>query len=273
METEARAYSYSQWSPLKIITLVTVVITLGLLISFAPDVFMLTFMGILAAILLNFLSELLSKHTPLSHGWALAVVLLAILILVASFIGLAGARVASETDNLTQNLRGAWKQLEQRAGKYEWSRQLISQPSWPSLNSIPTKLVGRITGVFTTTFGVLSSALLVVFVAIFTAADPGLYRRGILRLVPLDHRDRARKILDDAGFALRWWVIGQMFSMTVVGVATAIGLWMLGIPFFVTLGILAGVLTFVPNFGPIISAIPAILLGLSNGLLTGVYVL
>ncbi len=85
----------------------------------------------------------------------------------------------------------------------------------------------------------MSSGLLVVFVAIFVAVDPGLYRRGLVSLVPIGKRDRANEILDELGEKLRWWFIGQLFSMAVVGVSTAIGLWLLGIPFFLTLAVLA----------------------------------
>jgi len=173
---------------------------------------------------------------------------------------------------LTRDLQGAWDQLKLRAGKYEWSQQLISQPKMEYLSNVPSDWLGRITGVFTTTFGVLSSVLLVLFVAIFCAVDPALYRRGLIHLLPIDKRPRAREVLDEAGHSLRWWIVGQLFSMTVVGAATGIGLWFLGIPFFVTLGILAGVLTFIPNFGPILSAVPALLLALTLGPLNALYV-
>ncbi len=60
--------------------------------------------------------------------------------------------------------------------------------------------------------------------------------------------------------------------MSVVGIATSIGLWSLGIPFAATLGLLSGILTFIPNFGPILAAVPAILLGLSHGPMSALYV-
>lgn len=271
-QSVAHENTVRQWSAPQIIAATAILIVAGLLIWFATDVFLLVFMGVLLAILLTFLSRLLSDHSPLSHGWSLAVVLLGLLIIFASFVGVAGAKVAAETDNLSRDLQGAWEQLTERASKYEWSQQLISQPKMKYFTNVSGEWLGRLTGVFTTTLGALSSGLLVVFVAIFIAADPDLYRRGVLRLVPLNYRDRAREVLDEAGFSLRWWIIGQMFSMTVVGTATAVGLWFLGIPFFITLGILAGVLTFIPNFGPILSAVPAVILGLTSGPLSGLYV-
>ena len=274
METTSTAHpaSASPWTPPKIILLITLLVAAGFILWFAASVVLLIFLGVLLAILLHFLTCLLRDHTPLSHGWSLGIVLLLVLLLVAMFLGLAGAHIAAESDNLTSQLQKSWGQLNERFGQYQWAQQLTSQPKKGYLSQIPQGTFGRITKAFGATFGVMSSALLVVFVAIFSAADPGLYRRGLVHLVPIRHRERAQEVLDDAAVSLRWWIIGQLFSMTVVGTATAIGLWLLGIPFFITLGIFAGLLTFIPNFGPILSAVPAILLGLTSGPLTALYV-
>lgn len=161
----------------------------------------------------------------------------------------------------------------ERVGQYAWAEQLFSQTKEFSLSKIPKGWLGQVTGLFGATLGALSAGLLVMFVAIFIAADPGLYRRGLIRLVPIQKRNRAKEILNELGVKLRWWFIGQLFSMAVVGVSTAIGLWLLGIPFFLTLAVLASVLTFIPNFGPIISAVPAVLLSLSGGPLSALYVI
>lgn len=271
-QSQALAGDNSRWTVPKLVALVTLLIVAGLLLSSAPNVFLLIFMGILAGIFLRDLSTFLSRRWPLSYGWSLATVLLVLVLLVVGFGWLLGARIASEADNLIHGLRSAWDDLKQQVSQYDWWQQLASQPRIDYLGQVQGDWVARITGVFASTFGAFSSGLLIVFVAIFTAADPGLYRRGLLHMIPLDSRRRARDLLDELHYNLRWWIIGRLFSMTVIGVGTGLGLWLLGIKFSVTLGILAGVLTFIPNFGPILSSIPAILLGLSDGLLTGFYV-
>jgi predicted PurR-regulated permease PerM len=98
---------------------------------------------------------------------------------------------------------------------------------------------------------------------IFMAARPGLYRRGLIKLVPEGGRDNAALALEDSWKALRLWLFGRLVSMVLVGLLTGLGLWWIGIPAALTLGIVAALLEFVPFLGPILAAIPAILLALA----------
>jgi predicted PurR-regulated permease PerM len=81
----------------------------------------------------------------------------------------------------------------------------------------------------------------------------------VVRLFPLSYRARAREVLNEIGCTLQWWLLGQAIDMAVVGVLTGIGLFLLGVPLALALAVLAGLFTFVPYFGPIVSAIPAII--------------
>jgi predicted PurR-regulated permease PerM len=114
--------------------------------------------------------------------------------------------------------------------------------------------------------------LIVIAVGIYFAIEPGLYRRGFIKLLPLGDRRRAHEVLDATGNTLWWWIIGVLISMATIGVLTTIGLWALGIPLAPTLGLLTGILAFIPNFGPILSAIPPMLLGLMISPMDAVYV-
>lgn len=111
-----------------------------------------------------------------------------------------------------------------------------------------------------------------VFLGLFLAADPGLYRRGLLRLIPLRARPRWETALIEAGHALERWLLGQLVAMVCVGVLTGLGLWALGIPLALSLGILAGALDFVPYIGPIAAALPAFLMGLTQSPNLALYV-
>ena len=104
---------------------------------------------------------------------------------------------------------------------------------------------------------------IVVLVAVYLAADPRPYLEGTVRLFPLKHRDRARNVLDAVGDTLFHWLQGQLVSMAVVGLLVAGGLWALGVPLAGTLGFIAGLFEFVPNIGPILSGVPAALLGIT----------
>jgi predicted PurR-regulated permease PerM len=97
--------------------------------------------------------------------------------------------------------------------------------------------------------------------------------RGITKLFPIEKRPRVREILYQIVDMLGWWLIGKAGSMLVIGILTWIGLWIIGVPLSLTLGLIAGLLSFIPNFGPILSAVPAILLGFIDSPVKALYVL
>lgn len=113
----------------------------------------------------------------------------------------------------------------------------------------------------TSTFVVLAGLVLVVFLAIYVAADPFTYKRGILQLFPMRARGRAREVLSALSLVLRKWLVTQLIAMVVIGVVTTVVLYLLDVEGALPLGIIAGLLEFIPNIGPILSAIPAIAMG------------
>ena len=259
------------WS-IKAIAVVAICTLLGVTLWVAGDVFLLIFTGLLLARLLINLSRLVENKTRLSYAWSLAVVVGGLAIAFCLLAILFATRLASEANGLFQTVQAKWHELSGQIQQYPWAPKLSGTASLNSIQNIKGDWVSRIAGWFTSTFGLLSSLLLIAFIGIFTAADPALYRRGCMHLVPLNRRTRANEVFAETSNKLWWWILGQLFSMSVVGIATGIGLWLLGIPFAATLGLLSAVLTFIPNFGPILSAVPAILLGLSHGVLNAVYV-
>jgi predicted PurR-regulated permease PerM len=105
--------------------------------------------------------------------------------------------------------------------------------------------------------------LLVIVGGIYLAAQPKLYRSGLLKLFPAGSRDRIDQALDDCWTALRLWLAGRLVSMVFIGLLTGVGLWLIGIPGALALGIVAFILEFVPFVGPIIAAVPALVLALA----------
>jgi predicted PurR-regulated permease PerM len=101
--------------------------------------------------------------------------------------------------------------------------------------------------------------------AVVGAAAPDQYKAGLFHLVPPRHRRRAGEALDAVIFNLRWWLMGQVVLMLVIGATTTLGLWLMGIPLALTLGIIAGLLELVPYVGPWLSAVPAALIALLIG--------
>ena len=111
------------------------------------------------------------------------------------------------------------------------------------------------------TLAVAAGLVLVLFLAIYLAIDPGVYRRGLLHLVPRESRRRADEVLGAIAGTLRKWLVTQLIAMIVIGVVTTSVLLALKVRAAIPLGILAGLLEFVPTLGPILSALPAIAMG------------
>jgi predicted PurR-regulated permease PerM len=115
--------------------------------------------------------------------------------------------------------------------------------------------------------------VLVLIAGIFLAADPATYRSGLAKLFPKGRQRQVFATLDASGGALRLWLLGQMVSMTVIGVLTGLGLWLVGVPSPLMLGLIAGLAEFVPVVGPFIAAVPGLLLALSESPQTALWAL
>jgi predicted PurR-regulated permease PerM len=141
-------------------------------------------------------------------------------------------------------------------------------PPVASAPSLRDRLLAQLGGVgrfflpvISSTLAVAAGIVLVLFLAIYLAIDPGIYRRGLLYLVPLESRPKADRMLGAIATTLRKWLVTQLIAMVVIGVVTTSVLLALKVRAAIPLGILAGLLEFVPTLGPILSAIPAIAMG------------
>jgi predicted PurR-regulated permease PerM len=133
--------------------------------------------------------------------------------------------------------------------------------------------IGRhLFGFFSSTVAVLGGIVLIIFVAIFVAVDSKTYRDGLMHLFPHEARPRAREVLSGTGLMLRRWLLTQFIGMIVVGALTAVVLMILDIKAALALGIIAGILEFIPIAGPILASIPAIAMGFIDGPEKALYV-
>ena len=133
-------------------------------------------------------------------------------------------------------------------------------------------VLGRLTGALSTAFGFMADFAIIFFLGLYFAAQPGPYIRGLIKLVPVPGRPRAREVIRGIGHTLQWWLVGQLCSMTIVGVLTGLGLWLLGMPLALALAVLAALFSFVPYLGPIVSAVPAVLLAFTDSPQQALYV-
>ena len=123
------------------------------------------------------------------------------------------------------------------------------------------------------TINLIASFFIVLFIAIYLSFEPEIYLNGFVKLFPIDRRKRICEVLLEVGQALKWWLLGRIASMAIVGVLTVIGLLILSVPMAFSLGFIAGLLTFIPNIGPILAAVPAVLIGFTISPQTAFYVI
>lgn len=227
------------------------------------DMLLLIFGAVVVAVIFRALASPLRRRLRLPDGVAVA---LAVLFLAAA-IGLAiwifGQQIAAEARTLAETLPGAWQSFENRIGNLAFGERLttMARDAAPSGGGV---LAGA--GSFVTSFGAgVADALLVLVGGIYLAAQPQLYRGGLLKLLPAARREPVREALGDSGRALKAWLKGQLIAMIAVGLMVGAGLWLLGVPLAFALGLIAGLLDFVPLVGPIVAAVPAILLALTVG--------
>ncbi len=127
--------------------------------------------------------------------------------------------------------------------------------------------------VFSSTVTLLGGLIVLLFVAIFVAVDPGLYHRGLMHLFPHRTRRKAGEVLSATATTLRRWLLMQLIAMVAIGAVTTVALLLLDVKGAIALGILAGLLEFIPYVGPILSALPAIAMAMVDGPDKAIYVL
>lgn len=233
------------------------------------DVLPLVFAGILVATGLRALADAVSHATRMPERGALAVVILGLLAFIVLAFWLVGAQVAGQ-------LAGLWDALPQALGAASaWLSQTpfasLFSGTWESIKEggIPWLRVAGAAGVAS---NALLDAVMLLALGLYLAGDPKTYFQGALRLAPPAYRGRIGAALSDAGHALRRWLIGQIIAMTTIGVMTTIGLYLLGIPLAMSLGLIAGISEFVPFFGPIGFGIFAMLFAFTQSPADALYV-
>ncbi|OAN55894.1 MULTISPECIES: AI-2E family transporter [unclassified Sphingobium] len=213
-------------------------------------------------------ARLLGRVLPIARGWRLTIVLLGAVAFLAYTFYLTGSSLAEQA----QAMRGIVEAQVARIGG--WMQQLGVSTTPDDLKSLAQQAMssmGRVTAAVGTAVGAITSAVMMLVLAIFIAVEPKLYERGVAWMLPMEKRAHFYRIADRMGWTLRRLMFGRLIGMAVEGVGTWLLLWAGGVPMAGLLGILTGLFAFLPNLGSIISGILIILVGFSAGTDTGLY--
>jgi predicted PurR-regulated permease PerM len=256
-----------------VLGLAAVAVAVAAVFARVYDIFLLIFLAVLLATLLRAVSDGVASRTGLNPGWSLAAV---VALLAAAFAGGAyavGSVAAEQLDQVVSGLPHSLAHAKDYLARYEWGRQLLEHgpPVRSALSGGPGDAASRVVDFFSTTFGLLGSLLVLLALTLYLAASPRTYASGLLLLVPPSRRGRGRQVLEVLGYHLRWWLIGRAVAMAAVAALTGVGLWLVGVPQFLVLALLAGLLTAIPFIGPITSAVPGLLLALMQGPTTALW--
>jgi predicted PurR-regulated permease PerM len=243
----------------------------AILLWWTAQVLLVFFAAIFLSVFFHGLATALQKRSSFSYPACLAFALLALasIFLIAGLI--IGPAVADQSAKLSQELPKAFGQLQADLQQLPGGTSVVTGLKQAARSSQGSNIQSAIKFAGLTAHG-LGGIIFAVVIGIFFATDPKLYRNGFLALIPRRKRARMGEVLDELGFTLWWWLMGQLATMASVGILIGVGLTVLGVPLSGTLGLIAAILSFIPSLGPLISVIPAIMLGLTISPIMGLWV-
>ena len=232
-----------------------------LLVWQARYILLLLFAGYIGALILTTLTEKFQAWFHIRRGVAFVMVICVAIGLLAIGIWLRGPALAQQLSALQMDIATAARQMSERLQSHAWARWVISHSADSTeISRALSMAISGIGGVVYLTASTIAGLFLVVITSLYLAAEPDFYLRGVRRLIPASKRGVIEKCFDASTRMLRSWLVAKALSMLVIGALVAIGLLLLRVPLAGTLGTIAGLLTFIPNLGPILSVVPAALL-------------
>ena len=249
------------------VLIVALIAALALIIYALRGVWLLLYAAILIAVGLRGLASFIEKMSPLKDRWALTAAVAIVLALLVGGAWLLGAQLTAQVVELFNRLPEAWADLRAYLASNQYGVTILHEieTGRAAAGGALSNFASRLGGWTMTLAGALLDMVVVIIAALFLAVSPRTYRNGALSLAPRRMRARLGQGLDDSANALRKWLLGTLVSMTFLAVTITIGLWALGVPAPLALGLLAGLAQFVPLVGPIFAAAPGVLLALTVG--------
>ena len=249
-----------QIAPILAATVLTVLLIW--LFASAIEVFLLLFIGILLSLYLGAVRDWITRRVRIPRGVAFAFAVLATLGAIVGLLAVLVPPVVAQTRQLLgvlPNYIASWEAgLQRFAERVPALREVIK----PGDHQLMTAVYGQLTHLFDSALPTVVS-IVHVFISVFSVAvmsiylalNPGVYREWLIALFPPVHRELVRDVLSDLGRQLRAWIVAQLLAMFTLALFTAIGLYLLRVPYWLTFGIFTGAVAIVPFFGTLISTL------------------
>lgn len=258
-KNQEKEYSFVQkvWIVGLIFSLIAIVL---LIFEATFDILILVLAGALISCYFRGLSGLIKTKTNWNTKLTLPVSIVGTILITLGVFYLVGSTVSSESSQIKENFPEMMKEVQTHLENSSVGREVIEQVEKIKSSE---KFGAFVSQFFMGTFGGIGNIYIVLIIGIFFTITPGIYVEGIVQLVPPRNRKKIKKLIQHLGSGLKKWLFGKFIAMVAVFALTAIGLIILDIPMWLTLAILAGLLNFIPNFGPLAAMIPAVLVALT----------
>lgn len=229
---------------------------------------LLIFAAIVTAAILDGGTRLLGRVLPIGRGWRLLIVCLSVLLFMIWTAMFAGSQIAAQAVSLQSVVMAQIERLAAWAsdhgmGSFQLDTKTISDNFAGTFGRV-TAAVGSVVGAFT-------SLVMILVLGVFIAIEPRLYERGVAWMLPMKNRENFYITTARMGFTLRRLMAGRLLGMFVEGVGTWLACMAVGIPMAALLGLLTGLLAFIPNIGAIVSGVLLVLVGFSAGTDAGLW--
>ena len=229
---------------------------------------LLIFAAIVMAAILDGGTRLLGRILPIGRGWRLLIVCLSVLIFMIWTAMFAGSQIAAQAVSLQSVVMAQIERLAAWAsdhgmGNFQLDTKTISDNFAGTFGRV-TAAVGSVVGAFT-------SMVMILILGVFIAIEPRLYERGVAWMLPMKNRENFYITTARMGFTLRRLMAGRLLGMLVEGMGTWLACMAVGIPMAALLGLLTGLLAFIPNIGAIVSGVLLVLVGFSAGTDAGLW--
>jgi predicted PurR-regulated permease PerM len=244
----------------------------ALLIWQLRAILLLGFTSVLIAVTLRAIADPLARRTRVPPWLALAAVIFVTLAFLAGALALFGWRVADQYDEILDRALRGWADVAALVNSHTIGRNLLQWMQGARIEGATAMLTPALGSVLGSVGQGLAYAAIVIASGIFLAIDPQRHLRGVLLVVPERAKPAVEAFLQRSAAILHKWLVSRLIVMISIGVLSSLGLWALGIDGAFTLGLIGGLLTFIPLVGALMAAVPAILVAFAQSPLLAIYV-